>query len=47
MGESVEESLNKYGGSVLPVIPDHRDQRPDSKYLEWHTQAVFKAATAA
>ena len=47
VGDSVEESLNKYGGSVLPVIPDRPDQHPGSRYLEWHRQAVFKAATAA
>ena len=43
VGESVGESLNKYGGSVLPVIPDHSEQRPASRYLEWHTRAVFRA----
>ena len=47
VGDSVEESLNKYGGSVLPVIPDRHDQRPRSRYLEWHRLAVFKATTAA
>ena len=47
VGDSVEESLNKYGGSVLPVIPDDPDQRPGSRYLEWHKLAVFKATTAA
>ena len=43
VGSSVEESLNKYGGSALPVIPDRTDLRPDSRYLEWHQQAVFRA----
>ena len=47
VGDSVEVSLNKYGGSVLPVIPDRPDQLPDSRYLEWHRRAVFKATTAA
>ena len=47
VGDSVEESLNKYGGSVLPVIPDRTDQRPGPRYLEWHRRAVFKAMTAA
>ena len=47
VGDSVEESLNKYGGSVLPVIPDRPDQRPGPRYLEWHRRAVFKATTAA
>ena len=42
VGDSVEESLTKYGGSVLPVIPDRPDQRPAPRYLEWHTRAVFK-----
>ena len=42
VGESVEESLNKYGGSVLPVIPDCPDLRPASRFLEWHKRAVFK-----
>ena len=46
VGDSVEESLNKYGGSVLPVIPDRSSQRPASKYLEWHRRAVFRATTA-
>ena len=44
-GDSVEDSLNKYGGAVLPVIPDCPDQRPASKFLEWHRRAVFKADT--
>ena len=43
VGDSVEESLNKYGGSVLPVIPDCPDLRPASRFLEWHKRAVFKA----
>ena len=46
VGESVDESLNKYEGLILPVIPDHPDQRPASRYLEWHMRAVFKAKTA-
>ena len=41
-GDSVEESLNKYGGSVLQVIPERSDQRPAAKFLRWHEQAVFK-----
>ena len=45
VGDSVEETLNKYGGSVLPVIPERPDQRPASRYLEWHTRAVFKSKT--
>ena len=47
VGDSVGESLNKYGGSILPVIPDRPDQRPRPRYLEWHRRAVFKAATTA
>ena len=46
VGDSVEESLNKYGGSVLPVIPDGPDQRPAPRYLEWHKRAVFKTMIA-
>ena len=46
VGDSVEESLSRYGGSVLPVIPDRPDQRPASRYLEWHRRAVFRATTA-
>ena len=42
-GDSVEESLNKYGGSVLQVIPDRSDQRPAARFLRWHERAVFKA----
>ena len=42
-GDSVEESLNKYGGSVLQVIPERSDQRPATRFLRWHEQAVFKA----
>ena len=45
VGDSVEESLNKYGGSVLPVIPDGPDQLPAPRYLEWHKRAVFKVKT--
>ena len=47
VGDSVEESLNKYGGLVLPVIPDRPDQRPASRYLEWHRRAVFRAKATA
>ena len=43
VGDSVEDSLYKYGGSVLPVIPERNDQLPAAKYLQWHKQAVFKA----
>ena len=42
-GDSVEESLTKYGGSVLQVIPERSDQRPAARFLRWHEQAVFKA----
>ncbi len=42
-GDSVEDSLNKYGGSVLQVIPERSDQRPSARFLRWHEQAVFKA----
>ena len=42
----MEESLSKYGGSMLSVIPERPNQRPDSRYLEWHRMAVFKAKTA-
>ena len=42
-GESVEQLLNKYGGLMLPVFPDSPDERPGSKYLEWHSRAVFRA----
>lgn len=45
VGHSVQESLNRYGGLALRVIPDRPDQRPASKYLEWHKQAVFRPAT--
>ena len=43
VGNSVEESLTKYRGLVLPVFPDRPDERPASKYLEWHIRAVFRA----
>ena len=46
VGDSVEESLNKYGGSILPVIPECLDQRPAFSFLEWHKRAVFKAMTS-
>ena len=42
VGDSVEESLKKYGGSVLQVIPDRSDQRPAARFLRWHERAVFK-----
>ena len=45
VGDSAEESLNKYGGVVLPVIPDCLDQRPAFRFLDWHKRAVFKAMT--
>ena len=47
VGHSVEESLNKYGGSVMPVIPECPDLRPASRFLEWHKRAVFKTKTSA
>ena len=47
VGDSVETSLNKYNGLVLPVIPDSPDQHPASRYLEWHRRAVFRPKTAA
>ena len=47
VGNSAEESLNKYGGAVLRVVPEHPGQRPAPRYLEWHRQAVFKTAGAA
>ena len=43
VGESVEDSLNKYRGLYLPTIPDRAAERPASKFLEWHARAVFKS----
>ena len=45
VGDSLEDSLNKYGGSVLPVIPDRNDERPAARFLRWHKRVVFKART--
>lgn len=45
VGDSVEESLNKFGGSALAIIPDCTDLRPDPRYLKWHRQAVFRTAS--
>ena len=42
VGASAEESLNKYSGSILPVIPDRVDHRPGAEYLDWHKRAVFR-----
>ena len=42
-GDSVEESLKKYDGTVLPIYPDLPDWRPASKYLDWHARAVFRS----
>ena len=41
-GHSLQESLNRYNGSTLRVIPDCADQRPEHRYLEWHKMTVFK-----
>ena len=43
VGDSVEESLNKYSGAALPIIPDRIHLRPSPRYLKWHRQAVFRA----
>ena len=43
VGESVEQSLNQYGGLRLPVFPHRPDQRPAPKYLEWHARWVFRS----
>ena len=43
VGDSVEDSLNKYRGSILPIIPGCPHQRPAPRFLEWHKRAVFKA----
>lgn len=42
-GSSVEELLDRFGGSVLKVVPDQPNQRPATEYLEWHRRAVFRA----
>ena len=42
VGNSVEESLNKYAGSPLALMPDQSDHRPAVSYLRWHKLAVFK-----
>lgn len=47
VGNSVEESLNKFGGSALRVIPDNPRQRPAISYLDWHKRAVFKFTSVA
>ena len=46
VGDSLEDSLNKYGGSILPVIPERNDERPAARFLLWHKREVFKAKTA-
>ena len=41
-GESVHESLNQFGNSVLRVIPEYPHQRPAPEYLQWHAREVFR-----
>lgn len=42
-GDSADNALNKYGGSVLPIVPENPEHRPSPRYLEWHRQAVFRS----
>lgn len=42
-GDSIDEVLGKFAGSVLRVVPDCPDQRPDPKYLQWHAREVFRS----
>ena len=42
VGKSMQESLLKYAGQPLPVLPAQWEQRPAANYLQWHKLAVFK-----
>ena len=44
-GQSSHETLNKYDGSALPVIPDCPDERPASEYLKWHARVGVQGPT--
>ena len=41
-GRGVEDTLSRYHGRTLLVIPDDVKERPDDFYLEWHRKEVFR-----
>ena len=41
-GRGVDETLRRYHGRTLFVIPDDVGERPDDVYLEWHRKEVFR-----
>ena len=41
-GRGVDETLRRYHGRPLFVIPDDADKRPSGGYLEWHHNEVFR-----
>lgn len=45
-GFGSQDALVRFNGQPLQVIPLHRDLRPDSRYLSWHSREVFRASTS-
>ena len=41
-GCGVDETLRRYHGHPLLVIPDDVEERPNDAYLEWHREEVFR-----
>ena len=41
-GRGVDETLRRYHGRPLLVIPDDVEERPNDTYLEWHRKEVFR-----
>ena len=44
-GYGIEESLNRYDGTILTVVPDDAAERPGARYLDWHRKAVFRSGS--
>ena len=47
VGESVQETLGRYDGLSLPIMPDNPTLRPASEFLTWHRRTVYKGKKTA
>lgn len=41
-GQGLQETLGKYHGVYLHVLPDDTQRRPAPEFLKWHTREVFR-----
>ena len=46
-GQGLEETLGRFDGQTLSILPESKDQHPAPEFLRWHFREVFQSPTAS